>query len=170
MTEPPDLFKNWLPSRFKDKAPYVVKDDERNVELWVVGDRQPITPVGHTAVAGWREPFPAAPSGFDEIPLAARYVDRAAPPARLELADIGDELGSAVQAIEKLTVDAVDVPAKPAEGGRKIPARLPARLRGARGSARILLLSSFAHRTSPMVLGSEGTHESASSRRAARNR
>ena len=29
------------------------------------------TPVGHTAVAGWPEPFPSAPSGFDEIPLAA---------------------------------------------------------------------------------------------------
>ena len=32
---------------------------------------QPFIPVGHTAVAGWPEPFPAAPRNMDEVPEAA---------------------------------------------------------------------------------------------------
>jgi len=82
VTEPPDLFEKWLPAKFRDKAPHVVRDPERDVELWVVGDRSPITPLGHTAVAGWKDPFPAAPSGFAEVPLAAHD-----PSARLEYMD-----------------------------------------------------------------------------------
>ena len=55
---------------------------ETGYEIWQVGDMSPITPVGHSAVAGWPEPFPAAPKGFSEIPPAAHD-----PHARLEYMD-----------------------------------------------------------------------------------
>ena len=81
ITEPPDLFSSRLPAKFLDRAPKVERN-ELGSEIWVVGDRSPITPVGHTAVAGWKEPFPGAPSGFDEVPLAAHDAN-----ARLEYMD-----------------------------------------------------------------------------------
>ena len=82
ITEPPDLFSSRLPARLRDRAPRVVRSPDTGMEIWQVGDRSPITPVGHTAVAGWPEPFPAAPKGFDEIPQAAHD-----PHARLEYMD-----------------------------------------------------------------------------------
>ncbi|MCE2391717.1 MAG: amidohydrolase family protein [Proteobacteria bacterium] len=82
ITEPPDLFSSRLPARLRDRAPRVVRSPDTGMEIWQVGDRNPITPVGHTAVAGWPEPFPAAPNGFDEIPQAAHD-----PHARLEYMD-----------------------------------------------------------------------------------
>ena len=47
-----------------------------------MGDASPIVPVGHTAVAGWKEPFPAAPASFSETPTASHD-----PYARLEYMD-----------------------------------------------------------------------------------
>ena len=82
ITEPPDLFSARLPERLRDRAPRVVRSPDTGVEIWQVGDRSPITPVGHTAVAGWPKPFPAAPRGFDEVPLAAHD-----PRARLDYMD-----------------------------------------------------------------------------------
>ncbi len=70
ITEPPDLFSSRLPAKFKDRAPTIRRNDQGSDE-WVVGNLSPITPVGHTATAGWREPFPSAPSTFDECPLAS---------------------------------------------------------------------------------------------------
>ena len=85
VTEPPDLFTKRLPKKYRDQAPHVAKDPRTGSEIWVVGDRSPITPVGHTATAGWKEPFPSAPNGFAEVPLAAhdpharlRYMDELA--------------------------------------------------------------------------------------------
>ena len=59
ITEPPDLFSSRLPAKFQDRAPRVIRNEETGWEIWQVGDRSPITPIGHTAVAGWPEPFPA---------------------------------------------------------------------------------------------------------------
>ncbi len=81
ITEPPDLFSSRLPAKFQERAPRVTMS-EMGFEVWQVGDRSPITPVGHTAVAGWPEPFPAAPKGFAEVPLAAHDAK-----ARLEYMD-----------------------------------------------------------------------------------
>lgn len=83
ISEPPDLFTNRLPRKWHDVAPKIVKNEETGFENWVIGPKQQTsTPVGHTAVAGWPEPFPAAPSGFSEIPQAAHD-----PHARLEYMD-----------------------------------------------------------------------------------
>jgi predicted TIM-barrel fold metal-dependent hydrolase len=83
ISEPPDLFTSRLPRKWHDRAPTIRRNEERGFEVWVMGDQQQGSiPVGHTAVAGWPEPFPAAPSGFDEIPKAAHDAH-----ARLEYMD-----------------------------------------------------------------------------------
>ena len=82
ITEPPDLFSSRLPAKYLERAPRVTADPVTGNEVWEVGDRHPITPVGHSAVAGWPEPFPAAPASFAEVPKAAHD-----PHARLEYMD-----------------------------------------------------------------------------------
>jgi predicted TIM-barrel fold metal-dependent hydrolase len=83
ISEPPDLFTSRLPKKWHDKAPTIQRNKETGFEVWVIGDQKKGgIPVGHTAVAGWPEPFPAAPSGFDEIPKAAHDAH-----ARLEYMD-----------------------------------------------------------------------------------
>ena len=83
LLEPPDTFEGRLPRALQDRAPRVVKNEETGYEIWMGGDRSPITPVGHTAVAGWPEPFPAAPRNMDEVAKATydagarlEYMDR----------------------------------------------------------------------------------------------
>jgi predicted TIM-barrel fold metal-dependent hydrolase len=83
ISEPPDLFTSRLPKKWHDAAPKIVRNEATGYENWVIGaEQQASTPVGHTAVAGWPEPFPAAPPGFSEIPKAAHD-----PHARLEYMD-----------------------------------------------------------------------------------
>ncbi len=83
ITEPGDLWTSRLPAKFKDRAPRIVRDPETGVETWRIGDSSAFIPVGFTAVAGWPEPFPAAPKNMDEVPKAAydasarlEYMDR----------------------------------------------------------------------------------------------
>jgi predicted TIM-barrel fold metal-dependent hydrolase len=71
ITEPPDVWTSRLPAKHQDRAPRIVTDPNMGWDIWKIGDgSSPIT-VGHTAVAGWPEPFPAAPKTFGEVPRAA---------------------------------------------------------------------------------------------------
>ena len=70
ITEPGDLWTKRLPKKWQDRAPRVERNDD-GVDIWRVGDHSPIVPLGHTAVAGWKEPFPAAPKNMDEVPKAS---------------------------------------------------------------------------------------------------
>jgi predicted TIM-barrel fold metal-dependent hydrolase len=83
VTEPGDLWTSRLPARYKDRAPHIVRDPESGVDTWRIGEGEQFLPVGFTAVAGWPEPFPAAPRNLDEVPKAAydasarlEYMDR----------------------------------------------------------------------------------------------
>lgn len=71
ITEPPDVWSARLPARFRDRAPRIVRDPERGWDVWRIGERQAVVTVGHTAVAGWPEPFPAAPRTLEQVPKAA---------------------------------------------------------------------------------------------------
>ncbi|MBM4266751.1 MAG: amidohydrolase [Deltaproteobacteria bacterium] len=71
ITEPPDTWSARLPAKFRDRAPRVVHDPKWDFDVWKIGDGAAPVPVGHTAVAGWPEPFPAAPRTFGEVPPAA---------------------------------------------------------------------------------------------------
>ncbi len=70
ITEPADVWTSRVPAKFRDQAPRIVRNDD-GVDIWQIGDHAPLVPVGHTAVAGWKEPFPAAPRNMDEVPKAS---------------------------------------------------------------------------------------------------
>jgi uncharacterized protein len=82
VTEPGDVWTSRLPARLRDRGPRLLRDARTGRDTWHLGDSTPLVPVGHTAVAGWPEPFPAAPRNMDEVPLAAWQ-----PRARLEYLD-----------------------------------------------------------------------------------
>jgi predicted TIM-barrel fold metal-dependent hydrolase len=82
VTEPADVWTSRVPARFRDRAPRLVRNPETGVDVWQVGEGHPVVTVGHTAVAGWKEPFPAAPRNMDEVPPAAHD-----PKARLAYMD-----------------------------------------------------------------------------------
>ncbi len=69
ITEPGDLWTSRLPAKFVDAGPRLRRDDSGR-DAWYVGDTA-IASVGHTAVAGWPEPFPSSPKNMDEVPAAA---------------------------------------------------------------------------------------------------
>jgi predicted TIM-barrel fold metal-dependent hydrolase len=82
ITEPGDVWTSRVPARFRDRAPYLVRHPKTGVDTWHVGDNVPLIPVGHTAVAGWPDPFPSAPRNMDEVPPASHDAK-----ARLEYMD-----------------------------------------------------------------------------------
>ena len=71
LTEPPDVWSARLPARHRERGPRLVRDPERGWDVWQIGGVQGMLTVGHTAVAGWPEPFPAAPKTMAEVPAAA---------------------------------------------------------------------------------------------------
>jgi uncharacterized protein len=81
VTEPADVWSARVPARLRDRAPRLVREPDGR-DVWHVGDGVAMIPVGHTATAGWPEPFPAAPRNMDEVPRAAHDA-----PARLEYLD-----------------------------------------------------------------------------------
>jgi predicted TIM-barrel fold metal-dependent hydrolase len=70
ITEPGDVWTARLPAKFQADAPHIVRDDDGH-DAWRFGSAQRVVTIGHTAVAGWPEPFPAAPKNMDEVPAAA---------------------------------------------------------------------------------------------------
>jgi len=70
ITEPGDVWTRRLPSRFRDAAPHMVRTDD-GVDVWRFGNTERPIPVGATAVAGWKEPFPSIPKNMDECDPAA---------------------------------------------------------------------------------------------------
>jgi predicted TIM-barrel fold metal-dependent hydrolase len=70
ITEPGDVWVDRLPSRWADDAPRLVRLDNGR-DVWRFGTAERLVPLGHTAVAGWPKPFPAAPRNLDEVPPAA---------------------------------------------------------------------------------------------------
>ena len=71
ITEPPDVWTARLPAKFRDRAPVIVHDEKMGWDVWKIGEAQSLLTVGHTAVAGWPEPFPSAPRTLSEVPRAA---------------------------------------------------------------------------------------------------
>lgn len=71
ITEPGDVFTSRLPERMRSRAPRIVSHPDMGWDVWQIGDSVAFASVGHTAVAGWKDPFPAAPSSMAEVPKAA---------------------------------------------------------------------------------------------------
>jgi predicted TIM-barrel fold metal-dependent hydrolase len=71
ITEPADVWTSRVPARFRDRAPKLVRNPETGWDVWSLAGEAPLVPIGFTAVAGWKEPFPAAPKNLDECPPAS---------------------------------------------------------------------------------------------------
>ncbi|MFQ5507108.1 MAG: amidohydrolase family protein [Planctomycetota bacterium] len=71
ITEPGDLWTSRLPEKFRERGPRLVRNPKNDWDVWQVGNTSPLVPVGFTAVAGWPEPFPAAPRNMEEVPKAS---------------------------------------------------------------------------------------------------
>ena len=50
--EPPDIWKNWLPERYQDRAPQLVKDSEGRRRAGCSPPRTEPDPIGLTATPG----------------------------------------------------------------------------------------------------------------------
>ena len=70
ITEPGDVWTSRLAPRFQDRAPRMVRSDD-GIDTWHFGRTTRPIPVGATAIAGWKEPFPAFPRNIDECPPAS---------------------------------------------------------------------------------------------------
>ena len=64
ITEPPDVWVDRVPERFRDRVPHVERSAD-GIDQWML-DGAPIYKVGLTATAGWAEPFPGGPSTYEE--------------------------------------------------------------------------------------------------------
>ncbi|MGE0387615.1 MAG: amidohydrolase family protein, partial [Gammaproteobacteria bacterium] len=84
VTEPPDVWTSRLPAKWADRAPCVRFDPQMQEQRWFI-DGHWGTTVGMTAPAGWHEPFPAHPPGYEQAHPGAYD-----PAARLKYMD---ELG-----------------------------------------------------------------------------
>src|ERR1700709_2646240 len=65
LAEPPDLWTNRVSKKWADVVPRVVRDEKRNFDRWVIGDRK-LTGVASWATAGWPEYPPSFPPTQDE--------------------------------------------------------------------------------------------------------
>ena len=81
VTEPADLWTSRVSRALRDRVPRVEWDPRRQEEAWFIGD-QWINSVGITAVAGWKDPYPAHPPRYDDAHPGAydaharlRYMD-----------------------------------------------------------------------------------------------
>jgi predicted TIM-barrel fold metal-dependent hydrolase len=68
VTEPADLWTTRLPERFRDRAPHVEWDEQRQRDRWHVG-RHTLLGVQDQAHAGWNEFYPSTPASFEEAEL-----------------------------------------------------------------------------------------------------
>ncbi|MET0781157.1 MAG: amidohydrolase family protein [Microbacterium sp.] len=65
VTEPPDVWIDRVPARFRDLVPRVERDED-GVDQWMMGG-EPFYMVGRTSTVDWPEPFPAGPRTYDDI-------------------------------------------------------------------------------------------------------
>jgi predicted TIM-barrel fold metal-dependent hydrolase len=65
VTEPADVWTSRVPARWKQHVPHVVLDPATGDQVWMLGDQR-MSVVGITAVAGWPDPYPAHPKGYDD--------------------------------------------------------------------------------------------------------
>jgi predicted TIM-barrel fold metal-dependent hydrolase len=110
VTEPPDLWTSRLASKWAKRAPHIEWDDEAREEIWVI-DGNPATPIGVTATAGWRDPFPANPPTFGDCHRGShdaserlKYMDALGVWAQVLYPNVGGFGTQAFQAIDDDTL------------------------------------------------------------------
>ena len=67
MVEPPDMYENHVPDKWKDQVPKVVRN-ERGVDEWVFQGEKTSTPFGMAATVGWpKEEWGFNPGSYSEL-------------------------------------------------------------------------------------------------------
>jgi predicted TIM-barrel fold metal-dependent hydrolase len=67
MIEPPDMFKNHVPAKWKDDVPHVVRN-EQGVDQWHFQGQATTTPFGMAATVGWpKEEWGFNPGSYSEL-------------------------------------------------------------------------------------------------------
>src|SRR3546814_1657876 len=67
MIEPPDMYENHVPAKWKDKAPKVVRN-ENGVDEWEFQGQKTSTPFGMAANVGWpREEWGFNPGSYSAL-------------------------------------------------------------------------------------------------------
>jgi len=81
LTEPPDLWREGLPRRWRDRAPRMESDPDTGVTRWRLGDRWLLSP-GAVSHAGWKHFPPRRPVTFEDVQVScwdaherARWMD-----------------------------------------------------------------------------------------------
>jgi predicted TIM-barrel fold metal-dependent hydrolase len=69
LTEPPDLWLEGLPARWKDRAPRLEADPSTGVSRWRLGEKWLFGP-GSVSHAGWKDYAPSRPPRWEDIDLA----------------------------------------------------------------------------------------------------
>ncbi|MBW2499709.1 MAG: amidohydrolase, partial [Deltaproteobacteria bacterium] len=65
VTEVADLWTSRVPAKLKDRVPRVEWDEEKQEQAWYIGDEW-INSVGITAIAGYKDPYPAHPATYED--------------------------------------------------------------------------------------------------------
>jgi predicted TIM-barrel fold metal-dependent hydrolase len=65
VTEVADLWTSRVPAKLKNRVPRVEWDEEKQEQAWYIGDEW-INSVGITAIAGYKDPYPAHPATYEE--------------------------------------------------------------------------------------------------------
>ena len=53
MVEPPDMYENHVPAKWKDQVPKVIRNDDNGVDEWHFQGQATSTPFGMAATVGW---------------------------------------------------------------------------------------------------------------------
>ena len=68
MVEPPDMYANHVPAKWKDQVPHVVRNDETGVDEWEFQGQKTSTPFGMAATVGWpKDEWGFNPGSYSEL-------------------------------------------------------------------------------------------------------
>ena len=68
MVEPPDMYENHVPDKWKDLVPKVVRNTETGVDEWEFQGAKTSTPFGMAATVGWpKEEWGFNPGSYSEL-------------------------------------------------------------------------------------------------------
>jgi predicted TIM-barrel fold metal-dependent hydrolase len=106
LTEPPDLWLEGLPRKWRDKAPRMETDPGTGVTRWRLGDRWLMSP-GAVSHAGWRSFPPARPTTFQDIHVScwdpierAKWMDEHSVAAQVLYPNVVAFEGHAIMALD----------------------------------------------------------------------
>ena len=70
MVEPPDMYENHVPAKWKDQVPKVIRNAHTGVDEWHFQGQATSTPFGMAATVGWpKEEWGFNPGSYAELQI-----------------------------------------------------------------------------------------------------